>query len=450
MKNNLLEKDNTSPSTFIVTSAKKSAIDLRLIFIGIGLSAIGFTLGVNYQPIQQAQPKTEEIVTNQNLLNVATMELKPVDSYQVSRNYTGEVEALRSSDLSFEIGGKLIWLGVEEGQKITPQTIIAQLDTSNLEIKKQEILAQKAQAQAILTELQRGARIEQINGAKANVKNIQQLLELEQTKRKRREYLYQEGAISREQLDEIAFNTNALSARLEEAQSNLDELLAGTRPEKIQAQQAVIKQLEANLQDIELQLDKSTIKIPYEGSIAQRYLDEGTVISPGQPIVKLVENGKPEVRIGVPVKTVAQLTIGSTHQVEIADNIYQGKISAILPEVNPKTRTQTVVLQLDFNAAYQVAPGTLAKLELNQTVSTFGYWIPTTALVKGEKGLWSVYVVVKSEDLTDIYQVEKRDLEVLHTDNEKVLVRGTINSGDLIIYNGVHRVVSGQLVSISK
>ncbi|MGL5940890.1 MAG: hypothetical protein ACRC2S_10930 [Waterburya sp.] len=54
------------------------------------------------------------------------------------------------------------------------------------------------------------------------MRDLEKQLELEQLKSDRREYLYAEGAISQEQLDEVAFNSQALSERLANAQSNLD------------------------------------------------------------------------------------------------------------------------------------------------------------------------------------------------------------------------------------
>lgn len=91
-----------------------------------------------------------------SLLTVKTTNVKPVKSYQVSRTYTGEVEAVRASELGFEQGGKLVWLGVDRGNLVTTGTALAKLDTTNLEAKRQELIAQKDQAVAVLEELQTG------------------------------------------------------------------------------------------------------------------------------------------------------------------------------------------------------------------------------------------------------------------------------------------------------
>ena len=44
--------------------------------------------------------------------------------------------------------------------------------------------------------------------------------------------------------------------------------------------------------------------------------------------------------------------------------------------------------------------------------------------------------------------VERRDVEILHTESARVLVRGTLQEGDQVIVDGIHRVVAGQNVVV--
>lgn len=417
----------------------------------------GFAIGTVYLPSKNADAESSSAL---KILPVKTTRLKAVKSYQVLQTYTGEVVAFRASELGFENSGKLVWLNVDRGSRVTAGTPIAKLDTSNLETQRLELLARKTQASAVLDELKAGPRTEKIAAAHAQVRDLEEQLKLEEIKRSRRKDLYTQGAISREQFDEFAFNTNALSQRLAAAKSNLDELEAGTRREQIAAQQAVIKQLEARISDVEITIAKSTIKAPFSGTIAARRLDEGTVVNAGQPVVRLVENTKPEVEIGVPVRLTSQIELGSRQRVQIGQRTYGANISSILPEVNPATRTRTVVLTLEPSASQSVAPGQITRLEITQTVPTAGYWLPTAALARGERGLWSCYALVEVENQqknlestsssgTQSYRLEQRDVEVLHTEGDRVLVRGTIQPGDTVVVEGTQRIVPGQLVRSS-
>ena len=419
------------------------AASLILLLAGVGIG--------KFEPSNDTPTQTQT-QTEVKPLPVQTTQVQLTRNYQTEQNYTGEVVAMLESEIGFERGGKLVKVLVDEGDRVTTGTILAKLDTSNLAAQRKSLVAQKAQAEARLAELKNGARSEQIAAAQARVRDLAKQLELEQIKSDRRKYLYAEGAISQEQLDEVDFNSQALSERLSNARSNLEELVNGTRKEQIDAQQAVVEQLSAQIADLEITIAKSTLKAPFSGIISVRYFDEGTVVETGNAIVRLVQDSQTEVKIGVPINVAAELSSGSQQVVEIGGTSYPATVKSILPEVDPATRTRTVILQLASTA--EVSPKQIARLPITQTVSIEGYWLPVTALVKSDRGLWSCYAVVATEENnsasmanTKSYRVERRLIEVLETKGERVLVRGTLQAGDAIVTDGTQRLVPGQLVS---
>lgn len=409
---------------------------------------VGTVFGANN--LTKTESQTKEIAVARPI-PVTTLRVEPVKSYQVMRTYTGEIAAIRTSELGFERGGKLVDVFVKEGDKVTSGQPIAKLDVSNLQMQKLQLEAQQAQAQARLDEFIAGPRQQNIAVARAAVEDAKQQLELQKTKLKRREYLYGEGAIAREQLDEIAFGENSLNARLQQAQSNLDELLAGTRIEQLAAQRAVVKQLEASISDLQITIAKSTIKAPFASIVSSRQIDEGTVVNPGQAVVRLVENTSPEARIGMPATVVNKLRVGSSQTVEINNRNYSARVASILPVVNPNTRTQVVVLKLESSTISQINPGQTVRLKLTDTIPTEGFWLPNKALTQGLRGLWTTYVLTKpktenSNTNQDAFVLEQRSVEILHQESDRVLVRGTLQEGDRIVADGVHRLVPGQIV----
>jgi multidrug efflux pump subunit AcrA (membrane-fusion protein) len=98
--------------------------------------------------------------------------------------------------------------------------------------------------------------------------------------------------------------------------------------------------------------------------------------------------------------------------------------------------------------------GQIVRLQLEETVDATGFWLPTTALSEGERGLWSCLVAVPNESKTSAerrsHRVERRAVEVLHTELDRVLVRGTLNAGDRVVTRGTHRVTVGQSVRVAK
>ncbi|MCC0175866.1 efflux RND transporter periplasmic adaptor subunit [Waterburya agarophytonicola K14] len=381
-----------------------------------------------------------------NILPVETTTLKLVNSYSRHQTYTGEVVPSRTSEIGFENGGKLVRILIEEGDRVSLNTPLAQLDTANLEAQRQGLTAQKNEAQARLAELNNGATSEEINSAQAQVRDLEQQLELENIRAKRREYLYSEGAVNREELEEITFNSKALAERLANATSNLKQLQNGSRIEQVNAGQAVVDRLSAEIKNLDITIANSTLRSPFEGIVSARNFDEGSVVSPGQAVLRLVENEGLKVKVGVSIEAAHQLRVGSSQTLTIGQKEYKAKIASILPEVNASTRNLTVVLKLTSAEIGQVSPKQIARLDLIQKSEGEGYWLPVTALVKGDKGLWSCFALDKSqEDL----KVERRLVELIETQNERVLVRGTLQPGDEIITEGTHRLVPGQVVNVA-
>lgn len=430
------------------------------------LLGLGFWLGSIRQTVE---PISSAMAENQHLLPVEVDNLVAASSYQQSHTYTGEIVAQNTSNLGFERAGKVVQLAVEAGQWVSAGTPLARLDTSQLMAQKQELLAQKQQAlfqlrelqagpraetidtararlaqeRALLKEMQSGPRIQTIAAARANVNNLQEQLELAHGKSKRREALYNQGAIAREQFDEAITDVNSQQARVKQAQSQLDELLAGTRSEVIEAQQAALKQLQSRLTSLELDLEKSVLKAPFSGKVSQRYLDLGTAVSSGQAIARLVQVEQVKAHVGIPASLTSQIKIGEVQSIQVGQKSYRAKVTSFLPELDKATRTITVVLKLEDAASKTLTAGQIVNWQLGQKISASGYWLPTTALVRGIRGLWSVYIL---GTVPGGFQVERQDVEVLYTDGERVLVRGTLEGNEQIITNGTNRLVPGQKV----
>jgi RND family efflux transporter MFP subunit len=419
---------------------------------------IALLLGVSGMAIAHTQfgSKDSEPSATVQSLSVETVQLEPATAYEVRRTYTGEIVARRSSDLGFEQSGTVIEILVNEGDPVAANQPLVYLDTRSLQAQRQQLIAQRDQALAQLQELETGARTETIAAARAAVADLEQQVALAQLQKARREGLYQEGAIAREDLDQQTFNLGSLESRLNQSQSQLDELLAGARQEQVMSQQANVRQLDARLQAIEIDLEKSLLRSPFSGRVSQRLVDEGVVVSGGQSVLRLVEGGDLEARIGVPVDLANRLIIGSPQSVQVGNQSYPAQVTALLPELDTNTRTVTIVLQ--FSPESNIAIGQTAQLLLSDTQPEDGYWLPATALVPGDRGLWSVYVLNENDadDTQGSYIVARRDVEVLHTEGDnsltqeqRVFVRGLLQPGERAITSGTHRIVSGQRVTIS-
>ncbi len=425
---------------------------VRRVAMGVAVAVV-LIAGVWFAVIVNTETEAETAVALR-ILAVQTISVEPISAYQVAREYTGAIVARRTSQLGFELDGKLEEIYVDEGDAVVAGTGLARLDTEHLETRRRQTVARRAQAAAKLDEMISGPRDEDIAAARARVESLEAQVELLRRQNTRLEKLLARSVATRDEYEQTAFGLKSREAQLGEAKHDLRELLNGTREEQIRGQRAVVAELDAAIADIDVDFRKSTLKAPFDGTIARRLADDGTVVEAGQPVFRLVEDQVLEAWIGLPVHTAQGLVEESMQRVKIGGQYFEATVAGRFPEVDPATRTRTVVLRLVDSASGYIVHGQVARLELDETVETNGFWLPTTALTKGARGLWTSYVVVKADpgDSTqpDLLRVERRDIEVLHTESNRVLVRGTLNSGDRVISSGTHRVVPGQLVRLTK
>lgn len=339
-------------------------------------------------------------------LAVAAMTLHQQDSYVVERVYGGEISARRASDMGFETSGIIGKVHVSEGDRIAKGEALISLDDASLQA---DIGGAKAR----------------LASAKANVQAQRAELALKKLTLQRNQQLSKEGHVSGQQLDELSQQLSVSEAML---------LVAETQ----------ISQAEADYRKIQVMLNKSVLKAPYNAVVQYRNIDEGSIVSPGQTVIRLLEQGHAEARVGIPESMVHLLNPSTTYQFLSNNQTITGHLKATLPRVNETTGTVTALFTLETNPSVL---GSLATMQLSVRVDSPGFWVPISAISESQRGLWSVLVVAGPEDNATI---EPRLVEVIHHGTDAVFVRGTLLDGELIIPSGVSRVVPGQTVRIAQ
>ncbi|MCG8585814.1 MAG: efflux RND transporter periplasmic adaptor subunit [Pirellulales bacterium] len=393
----------------------------------------------------QSDPLPDEAAAD-SAMPVATMTATPVDSYRADRSYTGHVVARRASRLSFERPGKVIKILVDEGDTVARGQLIAELDTRHLLAQRQRLQAERAQAAAQLDELRAGPRHQTIAAARAQVRNLE--AQRDQIKRSYERYqkLRKQGVVTESEYEDAYYSARAIAAQLDAAQKQLDELEAGTRVERVTAQAAVVAQLDARLAELAVDIDHARLVAPFAGRLAERRVDEGTVVAAGTPIFEIVERSNLEAWIGLPATTASRLNVGSTHDIEVGGRQYAATLTSLSPQLDTATRTRKAIFAFNDAADKSLVPAEVARVSLSEEIGATGYWLPADALVRSTRGLWSALVVVRDAKNDDRETVEPRDVELLYSAGHEVFVRGTLAPGDQVVSTGVHRIAAGQQV----
>jgi multidrug efflux pump subunit AcrA (membrane-fusion protein) len=359
-----------------------------------------------------------------------------------TRTFTGRIEARRAADLGFVLAGELDQVEVRDGQRVPKGAPLARLDVRRLEARRAQLEAQRAEAQAVLAEMEAGPRAQTVAAARARVNELQTQLALLRRKADRRTALRADDVISQEALDEASSSVEAQAARLESARRDLDLLEAGTRSERLVAQRARVEHLESSLAALAVDLADSVLTAPFAGVVSRVAQDEGSVVAAGQPVLRLVETEELEAWVGVAPRVAAGLRVGQRLVVRTPTGQADAELRSKLPDLDPRTRTVTCVLTIADPAGSGLVPEQVVHVGIPELVEAQGFWLPLDALDRGERDLWSCFVVTAEGT------VERRDLTILHLTGEAALVSGHLRAGERVVSGGVHRLVPGERVVV--
>ncbi|MFT6131738.1 MAG: RND family efflux transporter MFP subunit [Shewanella sp.] len=325
---------------------------------------------------------------------VLSQPLSLSDRYQHMQTYTGTIRSANTTGIGFELAGKLNNILVDSGDTVSKGQTLAQLDTDLLTAEKQQLQASLLQTQA------------DIDLAKSTLARTQKLK--------------QQNYVSEQQLDETQQQVISLQANQ--------------------------KRIEASLSATNLKIEKSTLLAPFNGKISQRFHNIGEVIALGSPVFTLVGNSQPVAYIGVPIDIAQQLTAEQMVDVRVGKQTFIAKIAGISAEVN--TISRTVQLRIHLPDSARVINGEIAYLAYQQDVQAPGYWVPMSALTDGVRGLWNVFALVEAEQ--GFYTIERRDVEIIYTNEQQAYIQGAIKPSDLIVSQGLHKLVVNQKVTLAQ
>lgn len=428
-----------------LTNRQKMTVRIAVAFVV--LVAVGWGSSRLIGDRQVTQPK-------QGLSPVAkrlpALRVEKQESWERTIEFTGKVRAKRQTMVGFQRAGMVVQLLVDDGDEVAERQLLANLDNRHLTAQMMSLTARLEQAKSLLKELQRGPREEKIAAGRSVVNDLQQQHNAQELRTRRSEKLVQSKAIAQQDYEQEVYRLRGLRAKLNSSQSQLDELLAGTRSEKVAAQEAAVRGIEAEIQSTRHDLEDCDLKAPFAGMIVSRKIDEGAVISQGTPVFDLIENQNLEVHVGLPDRMARNVSIGDRRSLTIGGNQMVGVVRSILSIVEDKTRTQKVILDLEKSLTAQNAvAGQVARVEFTERIDEAGFWIPATAITSARRGLWSCYVLSGDSDDPSTGKTVKQSLEVIYRDGERVFVRGTMLDGQILVSDGVHRIVAGEQLTVN-
>lgn len=303
--------------------------------------------------------------------------------------YSGEVKGRFESQLSFQVGGKIVKRNVQLGSVVSAGDVLMEIDGKDVK--------------------------QTVNRDAAQVDSAESQLRLAESNLNRYRTLYEHKAISQAQLDQY--------------QSAYDVAMAGARQASAQYAQG------SN------QLGYSALYADKAGVISSITAEAGQVVGAGQPVITIVQDGQREVEINIPENRIDELRKAGQLKVTFWA-LPAVSVDAVVREIAPMadkiSRTYKVRVSL-LNPPQEVKLGmtstvTVANLSTQQVAA----YIPLAAIYQNgdTPGVW----VVANETVT------LRAVKIGAFADGKVQVIAGLENGEMIVTAGVHKLKEGQKV----
>lgn len=302
--------------------------------------------------------------------------------------YSGEVCGRHEKQLSFQVSGKIIKRQVELGSLVQAGDVLLQIDAKDVQQNLNTAAAQVTAAES------------QVTLAKSNLSRYRQLLE--------------QSAISQAQYDQYVNAYNVAVAALQQATAQREQ--------------------GAN------QFDYSFLRADTAGIVTSIAAEAGQVVSSGQTVITLVEDGAREIEIQVPENRLGELQQAGQIKVNfwaLPGITVDGTIREIAPLADPRTRTFKVRIALS-NPPSEVQLGMTASVDIAPRTATQSVHIPLAAVY--QEGSSPAVWLVKDD------MVSLQPITVGKFGTNTVEVLSGLQQGDCIVTAGVHKLQEGQPV----
>jgi RND family efflux transporter MFP subunit len=396
--------------------------------------ALAFGAGCSPPPVARGDP----------VRPVKTMLVSAGDDLR-ERVFPGKVEAAKRVELAFQVPGLLVKFPVKEGQKVAKGELIGQLRPDEFQARLTTLQGQLDQARAGLRALQAGERPEErlrresaVRASEAKVANARADLD-------RATQLIRTNAVSRAQFDLAETTYRIAQEELAAARQMLEK---GTiaREEDIEAQEAQVRGLEGRVVEANIQLADTTLNAPYDGVIAQRFVEQNQNVQAKAPVVKFQDVDEIEVVIDVP-ETVMVADLRSADIVRLDAEVsgapglrFPLQIREIAQRADPVTQTFAVRAAMRSPPDVNLLPGMTANVNVAyRRAGVLGsrLLVPITALLKDPSGEQVVWVIGTDGS------VSRRVVKVGTATGGRVEITDGLRPGDRIAVAGVRFLREG-------
>jgi membrane fusion protein, multidrug efflux system len=309
---------------------------------------------------------------------------------------TGSFVAKEISDVAPEAAGRVVETPVNVGDFVKQGQVIARLENRDAQLRLQQAQASQQQAEASLRQAQ--SRIGLIAGQEFNPDIVPEVLsakaafesataqaKLAQADAQRYENLIRTGDVSRSAYEKARTQADTAVAQASSARQLYEAALNSARQnyQGVLTAQASLAGAHSLTALAEKAMEDTVIHAPFPGFVSARPIAAGQYVALTSKIATLLRITPIKLELQVPESNASQIRLGvgvETNVPGYPGRIFEGRVTALNPAVDPNSRTFTVEAEF-ANSDLALKPGMFATARILLKGTTEGIFIPTTAIL---------------------------------------------------------------------
>ena len=228
----------------------------------------------------------------------------------------GEADATRL-DIAARVDGRVKEIPVERGQNVPANAVLVRIDNPETVAKLEQMRTAMAVAEAQLANVLAGTRVETIAARKAELERAQAAQVLAQKTFDRTQTLTQQGNSPQSRLDQMTDSLHESERAVDQAKSAYDQAVNGYTREERAISRANVEKANADIQSVQATIDQLVVYAPVASQIYQRNVEPGEYVSPGVPLITLIDLADVWIHFDLREDLVKNLKVGDRFDVRI-------------------------------------------------------------------------------------------------------------------------------------
>ena len=259
--------------------------------------------------------------------------------------YSGTIEAT-NSNLAFQVSGRVINVAVREGNAVKKDQLLAELDPTEFQSKKEQAQANHARSiktrdqLATMLNIYKSTLPADVVRAETSVTSARDVMDDARKNYQRYEQLFKRGVVTEKERDSVKLSYDTAKSKLDDAEAALRQAKSNLKKveateQEIEAAVSQIRQAKAAFEQSDIQLQYTRLLAPYNGIITSRNVEPGEVVSPGREVLTMADLETVDLKIFVDETEIGKVKPGQDVDVKIdtfPNKVYKGKVSFISPE----------------------------------------------------------------------------------------------------------------------